>query len=114
MKIKHIYPEPLLYSISEKQREKLKISASRGGKKTAQIRSTIKHLKAIGWLGNYGKTLSVILIASILITGCGRITRMVAGVTGYSTLCVNNVLYIQFTSGASVAYNSDGKIATCK
>ena len=53
--------------------------------------------------------LSLILV----LPGCGLFERVDAGLTGSSTLCVDGVEYLQFTSGASVAYNTDGTIKTC-
>ena len=46
-------------------------------------------------------------------TACGSINRGCASVTGSSKECVDGVLYIQFTSGSSVAYNTDGTIKRC-
>lgn len=61
------------------------------------------------------KMIFVILTICILITGCGKTDRWVAGVTGNaSKTCVDGVEYLQFTSGASVAYNADGTIKTCE
>ena len=45
-------------------------------------------------------------------TGYGH--RKIAEYTGYSRICVDGVEYLQFTSGASVAYNTDGRIKLCK
>ncbi len=56
-------------------------------------------------------TLSLALLVSL--SGCGYVERFAAKATGYSTQCVNGVEYIQFTSGASVAYTQDGKVKTC-
>lgn len=36
-----------------------------------------------------------------------------AKVTGYTKQCVGGVVYYQFTSGSSVAYNTDGTIKLC-
>ena len=55
-----------------------------------------------------------IMLAAIMFTGCGAFERSVAKWTGFSKMCVDNVEYIQFTSGASVAYTVEGKIKTCK
>lgn len=58
------------------------------------------------------------LVAFILIlqlTGCGKIDREIASLTGgASKTCVNGVEYLQFTSGASVAYTTEGKVKLCK
>jgi len=43
----------------------------------------------------------------------GRINQTIAGIKGYSTVCIDGVNYLQFPSGASVKFNPDGKISTC-
>ena len=59
------------------------------------------------------KTITTLLIA-LALTGCGWFDRKVASLTGGATkTCVDGVEYLQFTSGASVAYTPDGKIKTC-
>lgn len=58
------------------------------------------------------KYITVIFIA-LSVVGCGVVDRWSAAASGSSTLCVDHVNYIQFTSGASVKYTSDGKISTC-
>jgi len=47
-------------------------------------------------------------------SGCDGCSRNVANWRGHSTMCVDGVVYIQFASGASVGYNTDGTIKTCK
>lgn len=48
------------------------------------------------------------------VAGCGQTDRALAYATGNAQeSCVDGVLYLQFTSGASVKYLPDGKIATC-
>lgn len=55
-----------------------------------------------------------ILILSLLaFASCGFFERKIAGYTGSSEMCIDGVLYLQFTSGASVKYNKDGRVATC-
>ena len=51
--------------------------------------------------------------AVAILSGCGYVDRVAASATGHSTMCVEGVKYIQFTSGASVAYNKDGSVKTC-
>ena len=59
------------------------------------------------------KVLIVFLL--FLATGCGKADRWVAGITGNASHeCVGGVEYLQFTSGASVAYTPDGKVKPCK
>lgn len=56
----------------------------------------------------------LILLASTALTGCGWLDRNLASVTGQATKsCIDGVLYLQFTSGATVAYTPDGKVKTC-
>jgi hypothetical protein len=59
------------------------------------------------------KTTLAIMVA-LCLTGCGAWDRGVASVTGIAHTCVDGVMYLQFTSGASVAYLPDGKVRTCK
>jgi hypothetical protein len=57
-----------------------------------------------------------IVLAAILLTlaACGKIDQLTAHYTGYAKICVDGVQYIQFTSGATVQYDKDGKVVTCK
>lgn len=55
----------------------------------------------------------VLLALALTLAGCGKFDRGVAKITGNAQQCVDGVLYLQFTSGASVKYNRDGTIATC-
>lgn len=56
-----------------------------------------------------------IVAASLVLGGCGRFDRWLAGITGDGTeVCVDGVIYLQFTSGVTVKYKQDGSIATCK
>jgi uncharacterized protein YceK len=52
-------------------------------------------------------------VVAVLMTGCGQIDRMAAAATGYSTICVEGVKYIQFTSGATAMYDRTGRIVLC-
>jgi len=58
------------------------------------------------------KALIAIAVCATL-SGCGVWERTVAGYTGYSRVCVAGVSYLQFTSGATVEYTTEGKIRTC-
>lgn len=57
----------------------------------------------------------LVLAAFVVIaTGCGRLDRWFAGVTGNaSEICYDGVTYLQFTSGSTVKYDKEGKIVTC-
>lgn len=56
----------------------------------------------------------ILVIGVISVTGCGVVERMFAGVVGGgASTCFRGVMYVQFTSGASVAYNLDGSVKAC-
>ncbi len=58
----------------------------------------------------------IVLISMILLTlsGCGKFDRWAASMLGNaSSECVHGVEYLQFTSGASVAYDTDGHVRKC-
>jgi len=58
------------------------------------------------------KAFCVVFFLSI--TGCGKADRFIAGVIGHGAeICQDGVVYLQFTSGVSVAYQKDGKVRTC-
>lgn len=59
------------------------------------------------------KSLIVVLLV-VSLTGCGWFDRKVAALTGGATkTCVDGVEYLQFTSGATVAYSREGKVKSC-
>ena len=59
--------------------------------------------------------LCTILALSSTLTACGNFDRALAGYTGKATKeCIDGVQYLQFTSGASVAYDTDGLVKLCK
>jgi hypothetical protein len=53
------------------------------------------------------------LAMAFTLSGCGGCNRSLAYLKGYETTCVNGVEYLQFPSGASVAYDKDGKVKRC-
>lgn len=56
----------------------------------------------------------VVACMAIALAGCGKIDRWWAGMTGdASEVCIDGVAYLQFTSGATVKYRADGRVATC-
>jgi uncharacterized protein YceK len=60
--------------------------------------------------------MKILIIALFVLTlsGCGVVERFFAGVTGGGTAtCFRGVTYVQFTSGASVAYNTNGSVMLC-
>lgn len=51
----------------------------------------------------------------VALSGCGRIDRWWAGTTGKPVeTCYQGVVYLQFTSGSTVAVDSTGKPLTCR
>ena len=59
--------------------------------------------------------LVLLIITLLLFCGCGSIDRSIAGLTGdASETCYDGVTYLQFTSGASVAYETNGSVKVCK
>jgi hypothetical protein len=59
------------------------------------------------------KALTILLI-TLMLTSCGWFDRKLAAVTGGATkTCIDGVEYLQFTSGATVAYTREGKVKTC-
>lgn len=58
--------------------------------------------------------LILISLTFVSLVGCGKIDRQIASITGDPTsVCYEGVEYVQFTSGSSVAYNTDGTVKTC-
>ena len=55
---------------------------------------------------------ALVMISSL--GGCGYVGRINATYTGFSKMCVEGVSYIQFTSGASVQLDKNGKIVECQ
>ena len=59
--------------------------------------------------------LVILFVLIFMLAGCGKVDRMVAGWTGDATsTCKHGVEYLQFTSGATIAYNPDGSVRTCQ
>jgi hypothetical protein len=58
--------------------------------------------------------IGIIVLAIYLYSSSGWFKQRVAKYTGYSEICVDGVEYIQFISGASVKYNTNGTISLCK
>jgi hypothetical protein len=57
----------------------------------------------------------ILIILAFSLTGCGWFDRKLASVTGGATkTCVDGVTYLQFTSGAVVQVDVNGKPVSCK
>lgn len=59
------------------------------------------------------RTIAILLLC-LSVASCGWVDRVIATGAGVSRICVDGVLYLQFTSGASVAYDQSGKVRTCR
>ena len=59
------------------------------------------------------KLIIMICLAAVL-SACGAVDRQVASITGYSKVCVDGVVYLQFTSGSAVQVDAMGKPVVCK
>jgi hypothetical protein len=56
----------------------------------------------------------IIAMAALSLAACGRVDRAVAGITGdASETCIDGVTYLQFTSGATVKVDQNGKPVSC-
>ncbi|CAI8871701.1 hypothetical protein [Methylococcus capsulatus] len=56
----------------------------------------------------------ILMVATSVLSACAVGERINTAVTGHTTQCIDGVEYVQFASGASVAYSPDGKIKTCR
>jgi len=63
----------------------------------------MKHLKMI-----------IAVCLAVMLSACGAVDRQVASLTGYSKVCVDGVIYLQFTSGSAVQVDATGKPVVCK
>lgn len=60
------------------------------------------------------KTTILILAAAVSLAGCGKLEQLSAHYTGQpARVCVAGVTYLQFTSGATVMVDKEGKPVTC-
>lgn len=55
----------------------------------------------------------LIALLVIMFSGCGAFNKIGAHLGEYTEVCVDEVVYLQFPSGATVKYNKDGSIKTC-
>jgi len=56
----------------------------------------------------------VMLAFALALTACGKVNRIGANWAGYSKVCVDGVTYLQFTSGATVQVDHQGKPVSCE
>jgi uncharacterized protein YceK len=58
----------------------------------------------------------IILAAAVamILSGCGSVDRFSASLNGHgSEVCQDGVIYLQFTSGTTVKYETNSSVATC-
>lgn len=61
------------------------------------------------------KKVVLTLVIGIILSGCGAVDKFSARVSGKpAETCYDGVIYLQFTSGASVKYLQSGNVATCE
>lgn len=61
------------------------------------------------------KKIILMTALAFVLTGCGAFDRGIASVTGTaSKTCIDGVVYLQFTSGATVQVDQQGKPVACK
>jgi len=59
--------------------------------------------------------IAVAVLSALTLSGCGWFDRqVVANVTGYSKICVEGVVYLQFPSGVAHQVNPEGRPVLCK
>ena len=54
------------------------------------------------------------ILVLLVFVSCGSFNRMKANYTGYSEVTIDHVVYLQFPSGVTVKYDTNGKVATVK
>jgi hypothetical protein len=59
--------------------------------------------------------MKAVLLSTLLLTGCGKIERMLTGFTGNLTYkcSKHGIEYVQSDSGLAVSYAQNGNPATC-
>jgi uncharacterized protein YceK len=55
----------------------------------------------------------IALLVVLGLSGCGSYRKTIAGITGYTKVCVNHVEYLQFPHGVTVQRNQRGGVVTC-
>ena len=56
----------------------------------------------------------ILLLMLLVLSGCGKFDRWKVAMTGNAVeTCHAGVIYLQFTSGATVKYKRDGSISLC-
>ena len=57
----------------------------------------------------------ILAVLALSLGACGKIDRSIASWTGAaSKTCIDGVTYLQFTSGATVQVDANGKPVACK
>jgi hypothetical protein len=58
--------------------------------------------------------LLLLVILFVSFSSCGSCSKWNAEMTGHSEVVIDGVVYLQFSSGVTVKYNTDGTICTRK
>lgn len=58
--------------------------------------------------------IAIVAILGSIYMASGSVHQTIARYTGYSKFCIDGVQYLQFTSGASVQVDRDGKPVQCR
>jgi len=58
--------------------------------------------------------MTVFALTTLMLTSCGKMDQIAAQATGKpSNVCVDGVTYLQFTTGAALKVDRDGKPVPC-
>lgn len=58
--------------------------------------------------------IALVILAGFLFFSSGYFKRQLAVYSGYSEICVDKVVYLQFISGATIKVTPEGKPVLCK
>lgn len=57
---------------------------------------------------------NMVILLCTLLTGCGAASVTTAKWRGYSEVCIDGITYLQFSFGATVKVDMNGKPVSCK
>lgn len=58
---------------------------------------------------------AIVVFLALAVSACGKVDQLTAQYTGQpARVCVAGITYLQFTTGAAVLVNKDGKPVECK
>ena len=64
---------------------------------------------------NVVSIIAILALATLGLSGCGKMNQGVARFTGHQDMCIDHVIYMQMPSGVTVKYKADGSggVVTC-